>query len=125
MINLRGANPTKAWYRDEVAAARRLGLTVIDFRMKASRRLSGEEAAGLIRLLRSVQKPVLVHCKGGADRAGLASALYLATVKGLPKALAQQQLSLAYGHVAWPFAPAYAMDESFLALQRSPGDPGS
>ncbi|WMS41619.1 tyrosine-protein phosphatase [Acuticoccus sp. MNP-M23] len=43
-------------------------------------------------------RPVLFHCKSGADRAGLATALYLIIVEGASAATAAEALSLRYGH---------------------------
>ena len=40
-----------------------------------------------------------MHCKSGADRAGLASALYLMHVENKPVAEAKKQLSLRYLHL--------------------------
>jgi protein tyrosine/serine phosphatase len=50
------------------------------------------------RFFETVQKPVLLHCKSGADRAGFLSALYLIVVEGVPVEVARQQLSLHYLH---------------------------
>ncbi|MEO1104333.1 MAG: sulfur transferase domain-containing protein, partial [Pseudomonadota bacterium] len=47
-----------------------------------------------------LEGPILLHCKSGADRAGLAAALYLMIVDGAPVARASEQLSLRYGHIA-------------------------
>ena len=46
-----------------------------------------------------LQTPVLLHCKSGADRAGLGSALWLIIVEGAGAAEAKTQLSLKYGHI--------------------------
>lgn len=43
-------------------------------------------------------QPVLLHCKSGADRAGLGTALFLIIVEGATAAEARTQLSLRYGH---------------------------
>jgi protein tyrosine/serine phosphatase len=40
-----------------------------------------------------------MHCKSGADRVGLMSALYLHTRHGVPISEARRQLSLRYGHI--------------------------
>jgi protein tyrosine/serine phosphatase len=40
-----------------------------------------------------------MHCKSGADRAGLMSALYLHVRRGVPIAEAKRELSLKYGHL--------------------------
>ncbi len=45
-------------------------------------------------------RPVLVHCKSGADRAGLATALWLLIVEGATAATAAKALSLRYGHIS-------------------------
>lgn len=42
------------------------------------------ELRGLHDLLRRIEYPVLIHCKGGADRAGLASTLYLHWMECVP-----------------------------------------
>ena len=47
----------------------------------------------------TLQTPVLLHCKSGADRAGLGSALWLIIVEGATAAEAQRQLSLRFGHI--------------------------
>ena len=49
-------------------------------------------------LFERVEKPVLFHCKSGADRAGMVSTLYLILHEGMPVAEAMKQLSLRYGH---------------------------
>lgn len=43
--------------------------------------------------------PVLLHCKSGADRAGLGSALWLLIVEGASAAEAKRMLSLRFGHI--------------------------
>ncbi len=51
------------------------------------------------RVFDSIEYPALMHCKSGADRAGLASALYLLLHKNAPVEEAIDQLHLRYGHV--------------------------
>jgi protein tyrosine/serine phosphatase len=46
-----------------------------------------------------IDYPVLVHCKSGADRAGLMSAVYLLQHEKRPFEEAMGQLSLRFGHV--------------------------
>ena len=41
----------------------------------------------------------MIHCKSGADRTGLASALYLMDAEGVPVEVAQKQMSLRYLHL--------------------------
>ena len=49
-------------------------------------------------------KPMLVHCKSGSDRTGLAVTLYLHVIKGQPLDEARRALSWKYGH--WSFGSA-------------------
>lgn len=63
---------------------------------------------------RTVETPVLMHCKSGADRAGLASGLVL-MFEGGTAAQALGQLSLRYGHVR--NAPPGILDAFFLRYQ--------
>ena len=58
-----------------------------------------KELLALLDLFDSVEKPFLMHCKSGADRAGLASALYLIHSEGKSVAEAQTMLSFKYLHV--------------------------
>jgi len=71
--------------------------------------------------MKGAQKPILIHCREGADRTGLASALYLAAIKKAGEAVAEGQLSIRYGHISLPFIPEYAMDRAFETLEPSLG----
>ena len=45
-----------------------------------------------------IEHPVLLHCKSGADRAGLLSALYLIVAERVPVRDARKQLSMRFLH---------------------------
>lgn len=47
----------------------------------------------------NAHKPLLIHCKSGADRAGFLAALYLIVVENVPVEEAKKQLSLRYLHI--------------------------
>ncbi|MCJ8025996.1 dual specificity protein phosphatase family protein [Shinella yambaruensis] len=120
IVNLRGRNERAAWYRNEVAAARSLGLTLIDFPMQADQRLDPKAADELAALLRDAPRPILIHCRSGADRTGLASVIYLARIARVDEETAERQLSIRYGHIGVPFlSPTYAMDESWEELEEA------
>lgn len=116
VINLRGSQTDKSWYDDEIAATRTAGAQHFDLRMSSAEPLDAARAAELVALIKAAPKPVLIHCEGGADRSGLAAALYLAAT-GHPLDEAAGQLSARYGFVGiegvtrpWP------MWESWLRL---------
>lgn len=121
IINLRGDNTGGSWYDAEIAEAKRLGIRHLDFGMSARRELTKDQAFALIALMRDAQKPLLIHCKAGADRSGLASALYMAAIKKAGEAQSEAQLSIRYGHFSLPFIPEYAMDRTFEALEPALG----
>ncbi|MGV3549602.1 tyrosine-protein phosphatase [Rhizobium sp.] len=117
IVNLRGKSDAK-WYQDEVAEARALGLVHVDFKMSATRELPMERASELESLLKDVPKPVLIHCQGGSDRSGLASAIYMHTVYGMDFEKAEGQISIYYGHFSIPWlSQAYPMDVTWEKLE--------
>ena len=116
IVNLRGEGEGSEWYDDEVVAAKGLGVAHDDFRMLSGQVLSLPKAKQLVALLAKAEKPILIHCKSGADRSGLAAALYLAAVKKESEEDAGRQISFWYGHLSVPLLPDYAMDDSFEKL---------
>lgn len=122
VVNLRGENEKSSWYEKEVAVSEKLGIKHIDFSMLASRQLTPAEADRLLALLKDAPKPILIHCRSGADRTGLVSVLYSQQIAGIPEDQAEKQLSIFYGHVAIPYLSAtYAMDKSWEKLERHYG----
>ncbi len=124
IINLRGANPGADWYDAEAKAAKEQGVPLIDFRMKAAHELTADEAKALIALMRDAPKPLLIHCRSGADRTGLAAALYVAAISKGGEEAAEYQLSIRYGHLPQiPFwwTDAQAMSRTFERLEPALG----
>ena len=117
VLNLRGENRGSGWYDAEVTASRRLGVTHIDYRMSSKDRFDQSRAQQLIEIMRTAPKPLLIHCNGGADRSGLASALYLAAIAQQGHFRSELQLSPIYGHVPLPFLRAFPMTSSFESLE--------
>lgn len=116
VVNLRGSHQGAPWYDAEIRTSQELGLPHYDFRMSASKGLDPQRAAELIALLRDAPKPVLIHCKAGADRTGLAAALYLAD-RGHGEERAEAQISIRYGHVSLPYTAAWPIDQSWEMLE--------
>ncbi|MET0172805.1 MAG: tyrosine-protein phosphatase [Agrobacterium vaccinii] len=118
IINLRGANDGSSWYREEVAVAEQLGVQHVDFGMSAYKELGLGRVAQLIQIMRDAPKPILIHCKSGSDRTGLASAIYVNRVAGMDEDTAEHQLSIRFGHLGIPYlSAAYAMDKSWEKIE--------
>lgn len=99
IVNLRGDRDCGS-YRLERAACLRHGIELVDF--KAARARAAPDRAffhDARALFESIEYPMAMHCKSGADRAGLMSALYLIFQEGRPVEEARRALSLRYGHI--------------------------
>jgi protein tyrosine/serine phosphatase len=97
LINLRGlaGNGSDALSRE---AAARLGLDFYDMAMESRGAPHKDRILRLAEIYRTMRQPALVHCKSGADRAGLAAGLFL-LLEGGTAAEAMAQLSLRFGHI--------------------------
>lgn len=123
VINLRGPEDGGAWYQDEIRATRNAGAVHYDLALSAETPPGPATIAKLVDLLRTAPEPMLVHCRDGADRTGLAAALYELLVMRRTPQQAKQQLSFYYGHFPWLGSPTAAMDVAFDAVAAS--RPGS
>ena len=99
VLNLRGGSPDDRWYNDEVRATRDSKINFYDLPMSATRRPLRRELLIVLDLFDRCPYPLLIHCKSGSDRTGLATALYLMSKKGEPPEQAMGAFSLGYGHV--------------------------
>ena len=99
ILNLRGGSVSDWWYDAEVETARGTGVAFYDFPISATKRPTRRELLVLIDTLRSCPYPLLIHCKSGADRTGLASALYLMIHRGVPPERAEDAFTLEHGHI--------------------------
>lgn len=98
VVNLRGDKPTGQLFLEEEACAR-LGLRLVNFRVYSREAPSKEILKGARALFDEIEYPAIMHCKSGADRVGLMSALFLFFREGVPLNEALDQLSFKYGHV--------------------------
>lgn len=96
ILNLRGtAKHPRYLFEKESCDA--LGLTLVSVGLRARKAPEKHEVMALFDAFRSMDKPVLMHCKSGADRAGFAAALYLLT-QGAPVAEARRHLHWRFLH---------------------------
>jgi len=97
LINLRGQtrNGSDALSRDMAA---KLGLDFYDMALDSRDAPQPDRILRLAEIYRTCQVPALIHCKSGADRAGLAAGVYV-LLQGGTAAQAQLQLSWRYLHI--------------------------
>lgn len=99
VLNLRGRRDSCGSYILEREACYELGLTLVDFPLRSRGALEKPTLHAIGDIFAKLDYPVLLHCKSGADRAGLMSTMYLFLHEGVPLRQAMGQLSLRYGHV--------------------------
>lgn len=99
VLNLRGGGHRHGFHELEKDACERLGLTMIDFSVSSREAPSREQVEGAKALFESIEYPALMHCKSGADRAGMMAVLYAHFRLGQPIREALKELSFRYLHV--------------------------
>lgn len=100
VVNLRGQNPGQPWFQEEVAAAKRLGVKLLNVPMSSHQRPDEMMFRQLLRTLDGAERPILLHCFQGADRTGMAAACFLLLYTDQSPDEAARQLSVRYGHFA-------------------------
>lgn len=98
ILSLRGANGQSP-YLFEKETCDALGIRLFNLAFSARNLAPRSVFLALLDKFEQVERPFLMHCKSGADRAGLASVLYLLHMTDTPIALAKKQLSLRYLHI--------------------------
>jgi protein tyrosine/serine phosphatase len=99
VINLRGRRPgcgSDALARE---ACLRAGIALVDAPFESRGAPHRDRLIRLAALFETIAYPALIHCKSGADRAGLVAAVFLLLRGAAPEAAARQ-LSWRFGHVA-------------------------
>jgi protein tyrosine/serine phosphatase len=114
LINLRGATRSGS-YALSREAAEKLGLEFHDMAFESRGAPHRDRILRLHDIYSTMQTPAIMHCKSGADRAGLAAGLII-LFEGGTAAQALRQLSLRFGHIKQ--AKTGILDAFFLRYQR-------
>ncbi|MFD2252366.1 uncharacterized protein (TIGR01244 family) [Pseudochelatococcus lubricantis] len=117
VVNLRGGREYGSWPLERDACERN-GITLAEFVVRSREAPSRETVLSAKKFFETLDYPVLVHCKSGADRAGFMAALFLLVHEGRPVEEAVRELSLRYGH--FRFAKTGILD-AFFELYRQEG----
>lgn len=124
VLNLRGTTPWDGWYQGECWATFSADISQEDVTLSAQTLPFPAELARVVEVLDRSEYPILFHCKQGADRTGLVSAVALLLYTDATPNEARRQLWPRYGH--WPVARTANMDRFFdLYEQRLAGEGGT
>lgn len=100
VLNLRAESP-KPFYQTEKRICEELGFHLVSVPLSARAAPGKAQLLRLIDVFRNVETPLFMHCKSGADRSGLAAAIYLLVIEKRPLADARKMLSPRFVHLKW------------------------
>lgn len=98
ILNLRGPRSDGGWRLEKEACDAR-GISLVDFTIRSRAVPDAATIKDADAVFSRIEYPLLMHCKSGADRAGIMSALYLLLRENATAAEAAAMLSLKYLHV--------------------------
>lgn len=100
IISMRRADTTGA-YLLEKEACDKYGITLINHPMSSRSLPDVDKVLQAKTILETAEYPILIHCKSGADRAGMMSVFYKLFIEKESIEKSLEQLSMKYGHFRW------------------------
>ena len=113
IINLRGERHCSSYYLEE-NTCKLVNIKIYNFPISSRDIPDKSKLIGFNKLLDQVEYPCLMHCKSGADRAGLAAALYLIFRKNYSLEKASRELNFKHLHIK--FTKTGILDHFFSEL---------
>lgn len=120
VVNLRGENPEKDWYKKEVEVCKNTDIEHKSIKMSAYKRPEKEKVLRLISIFEEAKKQnktLLLHCQGGADRSGFASAVAQMIVYDKSAQQALDSFSIWYGCLSF-YIPLDEIIEEYQAYEK-------
>ncbi|PPR28204.1 MAG: hypothetical protein CFH32_01400 [Alphaproteobacteria bacterium MarineAlpha9_Bin2] len=123
VINLRGERNCSSYFLEK-KACKKLGLKLVNFPISSREAPKQETINAAKELFKKIEYPAIMHCKSGADRAGIMAALYLILKKEIPVVEAKNQLSFKYLHIRYAktgildaFLESYIEDSKYSSIE--------
>lgn len=99
VINLRGSQQGEWWYDDEASTLARLGVRHENIGFSTEHLQTREDWIRYNEILKTAERPILIHCRSGADRTGEAAAVYAIDYMGKTNEEALELVSPKYLHI--------------------------
>lgn len=100
ILSLRGGDDSVAWFKAERQTAEAHGVEFRSLRLSGTHMPAPELLASLVDAISELPRPLLLHCRGGAERSALASAVVL-LLDGSPPEVAARQFAARFGFIHW------------------------
>jgi uncharacterized protein (TIGR01244 family) len=98
VLNLRGDEKRNSKVQQEQAAAKELGLQYLSVQLSSTSPMTSEDLRRTIEALEAAQRPLLIHCRLGADRTGVVSMMAAMAFDGRTFQQARRQVTPLYFH---------------------------
>lgn len=119
VLNLRGNNSERDWYKEEREGVRAIGAEWVHLGISGSRPPLPEELEAFFSLVEDRKRwPILLHCQGGIHRTGAFVALYRIQYDGWPNERAVEEMEDRYFN--WTTRDRSKLKEWLLRYQRDP-----
>lgn len=99
IINLKGANPGSAYWAFEREQCEKLGIRLVDVQIYSRGFPEATRLRHAKEVFEQADYPIWIHCKAGADRAGIYSTLYQYFRQHIPIEHTDQLQLWPFGHI--------------------------
>ena len=125
IISLVPPEPEQSWYQGELLVSSSHQIARYELPLSPDVRPTSDQLRDLLFLMQEAPKPILIHSRSGADRTGLAAAMFPYAVASRPAGEAGRQLSIRYGHFPSVWLDTSVMDATFqeFVATRRPSTP--
>lgn len=99
VIDLEGEDDRDVYGKENRLEMAELGVEEIELKLASGRLPTSQQVREIIEVLETKPRPILIHCRVGAERTGLGSVIAAMAVGGQDYKTARKQLSAQYLHV--------------------------
>ena len=121
VLNLRGDEKRNGKVQQEQAAAKEMGLQYISVQLASTSPMTTEDLHRTIEALETAPRPLLIHCRLGADRTGVVSMMAAMAFGGQTYQQARRQVTPLYFHFDYDPKHVGALLHAYEAWCRKSG----